>query len=84
MYDFDVWYKINKNVLIHLYYKLIDISKCYNISIIDDDNSYDNFLEMMYNESSKTIIDKKLYSEFFYKKYNSNGYQDYKFLDINF
>ena len=83
MYDFNLWYKINKNALNHLYYELINISKNYNIIIIDDNNSYNNYLEMMYNESSKRVINKTLYPEFFYKRYNSNGYQNYKILKIN-
>jgi len=84
MHDFDLWYKKNKNALIHLYYILIDISKSYNIILIDDNNSYNNFLEMMYNESSKMVIDKILYPEFFYKKYNNNSYKNYKILNINY
>lgn len=83
MHDFDLWYKKNKNVLIHLYYILIDISKSYNIIIIDNNNSYNNFLYMMYNESSKKVIDKILYPEFFYKRYNSKEYHNYKILNIN-
>jgi len=83
MHNFDLWYKKNKNVLIHLYYILIDISKSYNIIIIDNNNSYNNFLEMMYNESSKMVIDKILYPEFFYKRYNNDKYQNYKILNIN-
>ena len=83
MHDFDSWYKTNKNALIHLYHILIDISKSYNIIIIDNNNSYNNFLEMMYNESSKMVIDKILYPEFFYKRYNSNGCENYKILNIN-
>ena len=32
---------------------------------------------MMYNESNKDIIDKNLNLEYFYRKYNSKGYEDY-------
>ena len=35
---------------------------------------------MMYNESSKEVIDKNMYPNFFYKKYNKNGYEKYKIL----
>jgi hypothetical protein len=83
MYNFENWYKINMNVLIHLYYILIDISKSYNIVIIDNNNSYNFFLEMMYNESTKNVIDKIFYPEFFYNKYNSKICKDYKILNIN-
>jgi len=80
MHNFDVWYKMNENILTYLYYELINISKRYSIILIDDNNSYNNFLTMMYNESSKELIDKNMYPEFFYKKYNKNGYEKYKIL----
>jgi hypothetical protein len=80
MHNFDLWYKMNENILTYLYYELMNISKSYNIILIDDNNSYNNFLTMMYNESSKEIIDKNMYPDFFYKKYNKNGYQKYKIL----
>jgi hypothetical protein len=80
MHNFDLWYKMNENILTYLYYELMNISKSYSIILIDDNNSYNNFLTMMYNESSKELIDKNMYPEFFYKKYNKNGYEKYKIL----
>ena len=56
MSEFDFWYNTNKHALDELYYKLIFISKSYSIIIIDNDKSYNNFLIMMYNESSKKVI----------------------------
>ena len=81
MSEFDFWYNTNKHALDELYYKLIYISNSYSIIIIDNNKSYNNFLKMIYNESSKKVIDKKLYPEYFYKRYN-NGYQKYKILNI--
>ncbi len=83
MNDFNTWYIENKNVLSHLYIELIDISKRNGINIIENKNSYKNFLNMMYNESYKEIIDKDLFPEFFYKKYNSEGYEEYQILNEN-
>jgi hypothetical protein len=83
MNDFNTWYKINKNVLEHLYYELINISKENDIIIINNNRTYDNFLKMMYNESSKKVINKIEFPEYFYRRYNSNGYQQYKILNIN-
>jgi len=80
MCEFDLWYKMNENILMYLFYELIKISKKYNIHLLDDNNSYNNFLIMMYNESSKEVIDKNMYPNFFYKKYNKNGYEKYKIL----
>ena len=65
MHNFDLWYKMNENILTYLYYELMNISKSYSIILIDDNNSYNNFLTMMYNESSKELIDKNMYPEFF-------------------
>jgi hypothetical protein len=83
MSNFNLWYDINKNALNHLFSKLIEISKSYGIIIIENNVSYNNFIKMMYYESSKKVIDKNLYPEFFYKKYNNNGYQNYKILNIS-
>lgn len=55
-YSFDEWYELNKDVLKDLYFKLINISKSYNIIIKNDRESINNFLIMMYNESNKTAI----------------------------
>ena len=81
MHNIETWYNKNRNVIIHLYYELIDISKKNGIDIKDNKQTYNNFIKMMYNESSKEIIDKNLHSEFFYKKYNSKGYEKYEILN---
>lgn len=81
MGDFNRWLKINRNALEHLYYHLIDLSLSYGIKIIDSEETVDNFIYMMYNESSKRVINKELYPEFFYKKFNSPGYEKYKILN---
>lgn len=81
MSDFNHWFKINKNALEHLYHHLIDISLSYGIKLIDNQDTINNFIYMMYNESSKRVINKELYPEFFYKKFNSRGYEEYKILN---
>ena len=72
------WYKLNKNILQYLYNILIKLSNDrYKIKIIDNKNTYNNYIIMMYNESNKGIVDRELFSEFFNKKYNSFGYEKY-------
>jgi hypothetical protein len=80
MGDFNRWLKINRNALEHLYYHLIDLSLSYGIKIIDSEETVDNFIYMMYNESSKRVINKELYHEFFYRKFNSPGYEKYQII----
>ena len=65
MNNFDHWYNINKGVLIYLYNKLFVISKNYELFLIDNDNTYESYLEMMYNLSNKEVIDEKCHPEFF-------------------
>ena len=65
MVEFTFWYEINKNALEHLYYKLIEISKSHGIQIIKRQITVNDFIYMMYNESSKQIIDEELYPEYF-------------------
>jgi len=81
MDNFDCWYSSNKSVLDVLYYKLIILSKSYGIIIKNNNNSYNNYLYMMYNESTKENIDRNLYTEYYYKKYNSPGYDEYTILN---
>ena len=50
------WYNINNNVLTHLYYELLIISKKNNIIIYDNKNTYQDFLYMMYVNSNKTVV----------------------------
>jgi hypothetical protein len=80
MGDFNRWLKINRNALEHLYYHLIDLSLSYGIKIIDSEETVNNFIYMMYNESSKRVINKELYPEFFYRKFNSQGYEKYQII----
>jgi hypothetical protein len=82
MDKYDNWINININVLNHLYYKMIQISKIHGINIINTQESFDNFVYMMYNESSREVINRQLYPEYFDIMYNSSGYEDYKILDI--
>jgi len=65
MVEFTLWYEINKNALEHLYYKLIEISNEHGIQIIKRQSTVNDFIYMMYNESSKQIIDEELYPEYF-------------------
>ena len=83
MDNFDNWAYINIDVLNHLYYKMIQISNIHGIKIIDAQSSFDNFVYMVFNESSKKIINRELYPQFFDRIYNSDGYQDYKILEIS-
>ena len=82
MYSFDEWIKYNKPVLKHLFNKLFITCEEYGIHLINDKRAYQNFYLMMYNESTKEIVDRELYSEFFYQKFHSKGYEEYKILDI--
>ena len=66
-YSLEEWFEINRNALEYLYYQLLDISSSHGITIIVDEISKDNFIRMMYNESSGDIIDEKLFPEFFQK-----------------
>ena len=65
MEDFNLWYKTNKNALGHLYFKLINMANLYGIQLNNTQRAKDDFICMMYHESSKQLINKKLYSEFF-------------------
>lgn len=50
------WVENNFIVLVHLFHKLIEISSLYKINVINNQDSFNNFLLMMYNESDKTSI----------------------------
>lgn len=65
MDSFEEWSQMNKIILKHLYYKLFDICKSYGINMIDDQNTINNFLNMMYYESNKEIIDPYFHERFF-------------------
>jgi hypothetical protein len=77
MSDLDRWFKINRYALKHLYYHLLDLSTSYGIKIIHNQETINNFIYMMYYESSKRVINKELYPEFFYRTFNSKGYEKY-------
>ena len=58
------WVENNFIVLVHLFHKLIEISTNYKLNVINDQESFNNFLLMMYNESDKTSINPDLYPEY--------------------
>jgi hypothetical protein len=51
MTDFKSWINRNSSILEELYYKLIEISHNNGIQLIDNKNSFQEFLLMMFNES---------------------------------
>ena len=65
MVEYSIWYEKNDEVLQHLYYTLLNICYKNNFNINDNEKCYNYFLKMMYNQSHKTIINKKLFSEYF-------------------
>jgi hypothetical protein len=67
MNDYDYWYNTNKAALIYLYNKLFIISKNYGINLIDNEDTFESYLEMMYNLSNKKVINKEDYPQFFPK-----------------
>ena len=71
----------NKYALNYLFQKLINISNYYNYKLINSDDTYENFIYMMYHESNKDVINKNLYPEFFPSKFHSKGYEKYQILD---
>lgn len=79
--QFKLWFKINKNALNVLYKDLHKICLSYNIILYNNEDTYNNYIRMMFNESNKILIDKKLYPEYFNLKFNSNGYQNYKIIN---
>ena len=70
------WYSKNKNALDYLFSDLINISKTYGIIIKENNQSYNNYIRMMYYESNKEIIDKTLYPELFKHKLLNNDILD--------
>jgi len=62
---FHYWYENNIGALEHLYDELIKLSKSYGINIIDNQQTINNFIKMMYNESDGQIIKKNLFPEYF-------------------
>lgn len=45
------WFYKNQELLEYMYYNLIDISNSYGIKIINNENSVNDFITMIYNES---------------------------------
>jgi hypothetical protein len=80
-YSYNEWFNCNKNALEKLYYYLLNLSKSYGIILKDNDETINNFILMMYEESNKTLIDKNLFPEYFNIKYNRSGYEKYKILE---
>lgn len=69
---FDNWWKNNAEVLEHLYYELIDISKNNGIKIINNQTTINHFIKMMYYESNGTLLNYDIISEFI-KDNNKNN-----------
>ena len=67
MYSFDEWMNHNKPVLDSLFMKLYLTCEEYGIHLTNDNESHKKFYLMMYNESTKEIVDRELYSEFFHQ-----------------
>ena len=65
MVEYSIWCEKNDEVLQYLYYTLLNICHKNNFNINDNEKCYNYFLKMMYNQSYKTIINKKLFSEYF-------------------
>jgi hypothetical protein len=82
MFDFNEWKLKNKYILIYLYNNLYEMAKQYDIKIINNDVTYNNFLKMMYNESSKEVISRELFPEYYDISYHSKGYDSYNIFDI--
>ena len=80
--NINYWYSKNKNALDYLFSDLINISKTYGIIIKENNESYNNYIRMMYYESNKEIIDKTLYPELFKNKLLNNDILD-KYIILN-
>ena len=65
MVSYENWLYHNRPLIEHLYYYLIDLSNSYGIQIIDNDNTINNFIKMMYNQSNKIIATKDYFPEFY-------------------
>lgn len=80
--NINYWYTKNKNALDYLFSDLINISKTYGIIIQENNQSYNNYIKMMYYESNKEIIDKTLYPELFNNKLLDSDILD-KYIILN-
>ena len=66
IHNFDNWYNNNQPVLQYLYYYLIETSKKYGINIITTDEAYNDYVDMMFNESNGYIVDHNDYPEHYF------------------
>lgn len=82
MVEFNEWVYKNKYILRYLYTKLLVLSNKYKIEIINNQNTYNSFLKMIYNSSSKKIISRELFPEYYDIHYYANGSEKYKVFDV--
>jgi len=64
--NLDIWYQYNEPALQYLYNYLIDLSKKYGLIINNSEDSYSDFVNVIYNESNGYIIDPIDCEEFIY------------------
>ena len=55
-YIFEIWHQENNEILNDLYKVFIDISYENGLNIIENKQSYNYFLQMMYRNSTKEIV----------------------------
>ena len=72
--NINIWEKYNSIILEELYNVLLNLSSDHGLLLINDENTYDNFINMMYNESDKTIIDYNLFPEYNIEKEKEHDY----------
>jgi hypothetical protein len=82
MVEFSEWNYQNKHILRYLYAKLLILSNKHKIQIINSENTYNNFLKMMYHSSSKKILSRELFPEYYDIYYHANGSEEYKTFDL--
>jgi hypothetical protein len=59
--SYEKWSSVNTKALKYVHNTLIKICNYYGIQLINDKDSYNCYLKMMYNESSKVLLDPELY-----------------------
>jgi hypothetical protein len=79
--NINIWEKYNIIILEELYNILIDISKKHGLILFNSEDSFKNFIKMMYNESSKKIIDYNLFPEYNITIEDDNIYDEYLIVD---
>lgn len=75
--NINIWEKYNYIILEELYNILLNLSSDHGLQLINDENTYDNFIIMMYNESDKTIIDYILFPEYNIEREDNSTYDQY-------